>query len=158
MLTINSRSPLEMISGFNLTVTRREKRQGMKLCSVLRTICNSTWLDESRVWKCARKLDPTAGSLCLQFLRHATWMTLLSVVISMLFTGESNYVFPQLPLRCKRIEIIFKIKANCCKEIAHFTILVAIVGNKISKYFYIFIQYILLAFLLNFYTTNIQDR
>ena len=26
MLTINSRSPWEMISGFNLTVTRREKR------------------------------------------------------------------------------------------------------------------------------------
>ena len=32
-----------MISGFNLTVTRREKRQGMKLCSGLRTVCDSTW-------------------------------------------------------------------------------------------------------------------
>ena len=29
-----------MISGFNLTFTRREKRQGMKLCSGLRTICD----------------------------------------------------------------------------------------------------------------------
>ena len=39
MLTINSRAPSETISGFKLTVTRREKRQGMKLHSGLRTIC-----------------------------------------------------------------------------------------------------------------------
>ena len=30
MLTIKFRFPWEMISGFNLTVTRREKTQGMK--------------------------------------------------------------------------------------------------------------------------------
>ena len=42
MLTINPRSPSEMISGFNLTVTGRETRQGMKLRSGLRTICGST--------------------------------------------------------------------------------------------------------------------
>ena len=41
-VTINSRSPWEMISGFNLTATRREKRQGMKLCSGLRMICDSS--------------------------------------------------------------------------------------------------------------------
>ena len=93
MLTFNSPSPWEMISGFNLTVTRREKRQGMKLCSGIRTICDSTWPDQSHALKSARKLDPTAASLYLQFLRLATWMTLLFVVISMLFTGESNYVF-----------------------------------------------------------------
>ena len=119
-----------MISGFNLTVTRREKRQGMKLCSGLPTICDSTWPDQSHAWKWERKLDPTAGSLCLQFLRHATWMTLLFVVISMLFTGESNS-------RYKIIEVIIKIKANFYKEIAQFTILVAIIGNKISKYIFV---------------------
>ena len=42
MLTINSRSLGEMILGFNLTVRREERRQGMKLCSRLRTICDST--------------------------------------------------------------------------------------------------------------------
>ena len=63
MLTINSRSPWEMILGFNLTVTRREKRQGKKLCSCLHTICDSTWPDQSHTWKCARKHDPTAGRL-----------------------------------------------------------------------------------------------
>ena len=42
MLTINSQSLGEMILGFNLTVMREEKRQGMKLCSSLRTICDST--------------------------------------------------------------------------------------------------------------------
>ena len=93
MLTINSRSPWEMISGFNLTATRSEKRQGMKLCSSLRTICDSTWPDQFHGWKCVRKLDPTGGSLCLQFLRHAMWMNILFVVISMLFSGESNYIF-----------------------------------------------------------------
>ena len=51
MLTINSLSPWEMISGFNLTATRSEKRQGMKLCSSLRTICDSTWPDQFHGWK-----------------------------------------------------------------------------------------------------------
>ena len=45
--------------------------------------------------------------------------------------------FPQLLSRYKRIEIIIKIKANFHKEIAQFTILVAIIGNKISKYFFL---------------------
>ena len=102
MLTINSLSPWEMISGFNLTVTRREKRQGMKLCSGIRTICDSTWPDQSHAWKCARKLDPTAASLYLQFLRLATWLTLLFVVISMLFTGESNYVFSSVAFQIQK--------------------------------------------------------
>ena len=48
----------------------------------------------------------------------------------MLFTGESNS-------RYKIIEIIIKIKANFYKEIAQFTILVAIIGNKISKYIFL---------------------
>ena len=126
-----------MTSDFNLTVTRREKRQGMKFCSGLRTNCDSTRPDQFHAWKSARKLDPMVGSLCLQFLRHATWMTLLFLVISMLFTGESNHVFPLLLSRFKRIEIIIKIKANFYKEIAQFTILIAIIGNKISKYFFL---------------------
>ena len=94
----------EMISGFKLTVTSREKRQGMKLCSGLRTICDSTWPDLSHAWKWARKLNPTFGSLCLQFLRHSTWMTLLLlfVVISMLFTGESNYVFSSVAFQIQK--------------------------------------------------------
>ena len=50
MLTINSLSPWEMISGFNLTVTRRGKRQGMKLCSGIRTICDSTSLPADVRW------------------------------------------------------------------------------------------------------------
>ena len=54
MLSVNSQSPWEMISGFNLTITRREKRQGMKLCSGLRTICDTSL---------KRGIDPTAGSL-----------------------------------------------------------------------------------------------
>ena len=45
--------------------------------------------------------------------------------------------FPQLLSRYKRIEITIKIKANFYKEIAQFTILVAIIGNKISKYFFL---------------------
>ena len=45
--------------------------------------------------------------------------------------------FPQLLSRYKRLEIIIKIKANFYKEIAQFTILVAIIGNKISKYFFL---------------------
>ena len=45
--------------------------------------------------------------------------------------------FPQLLSRYKRIEITMKIKANFYKEIAQFTILVAIIGNKISKYFFL---------------------
>ena len=45
--------------------------------------------------------------------------------------------FPQLLTRYKRIEVIIKIKANFYKEIAQFTILVAIIGNKISKYFFL---------------------
>ena len=45
--------------------------------------------------------------------------------------------FPQLLSRFKTIEIIVKIKANLYKEIAQFTILVAIIGNKISKYFFL---------------------
>ena len=45
--------------------------------------------------------------------------------------------FPQLLSRYKRIEIIIKIKANFHKEIAQFTILVAIIGNKTSKYFFL---------------------
>ena len=45
--------------------------------------------------------------------------------------------FPLLLSRYKRIEIIIKIKANFYKEIAQFTILVAIIGNKISKYFFL---------------------
>ena len=94
----------EMISGFKLTVTSREKRQGMKLCSGLRTICDSTWPDQSHAWKWARKLNPTFGSLCLQFLRHSTWMTLLLlfVEISMLFTGESNYVFSSVAFQIQK--------------------------------------------------------
>ena len=45
--------------------------------------------------------------------------------------------FPQLLSRYKRIEITIKIKANFYKEIAQFMILVAIIGNKISKYFFL---------------------
>ena len=45
--------------------------------------------------------------------------------------------FPQLLSRYKRIEITIKIKANFFKKIAQFTILVAIIGNKISKYFFL---------------------
>ena len=139
MLTINSRSPWEMISGFNLTVTRREKRQGKKLCSGLRAICDSTWPDQSHAWKCARKLDPTAGSLCLQFLQHATWMNILFVVISMLFSGESNYMFSSVAFQIQNNRIIIEIKATFYKEIVQFTILVVIVGNKSSKYFFLII-------------------
>ena len=39
-LIINS--PWETISGFNLTAVSREKRQGMKLCSGIRKICDSS--------------------------------------------------------------------------------------------------------------------
>ena len=45
--------------------------------------------------------------------------------------------FPLLLSRYKRIEIIIQVKANFYKEIAQFTILVAITGNKISKYFFL---------------------
>ena len=45
--------------------------------------------------------------------------------------------FPQLLSRYKRREITIKIKANFYKEIAQFTILVAIIGNKISKYYFL---------------------
>ena len=45
--------------------------------------------------------------------------------------------FPQLLSRYKRIEIIIEVKANFYKEIVQFTILVAIIGNKISKYFFL---------------------
>ena len=45
--------------------------------------------------------------------------------------------FPKLLTRYKTIEVIIKIKANFYKEIAQFTILVAIIGNKISKYFFL---------------------
>ena len=45
--------------------------------------------------------------------------------------------FPLLLSRFKRIEIIIKIKANFYKEIAQFKILIAIIGNKISKYFFL---------------------
>ena len=84
MLTINSRSPWEILSGFNLTAKRRAKRQGMKLCSGIRTICDSTWLDQSHAcYLYARKLDPTAGSLWLESRRHATWINHPFVVISM---------------------------------------------------------------------------
>ena len=44
--------------------------------------------------------------------------------------------FPQLLSWYKRIEITIKIKANFYQEIAQFSILVAIIGNKISKYFF----------------------
>ena len=45
--------------------------------------------------------------------------------------------FPLLLSRYKIIEIIIKIKAKFYKEIAQFTILVAIIGNTISKYFFL---------------------
>ena len=45
--------------------------------------------------------------------------------------------FSQLLSRYKRIQIILKIKVNFYKEIAQFTILVAIIGNKISKCFFL---------------------
>ena len=45
--------------------------------------------------------------------------------------------FPLLLSRYRIIEIIIKIKANFYKEIAQFTILVAIIGNTISKYFFL---------------------
>ena len=51
-VTINS--PWEIILGFNLMATRREKRQGMKLCSGIRTICDFSWLDQSHTWKCGK--------------------------------------------------------------------------------------------------------
>ena len=57
--------------------------------------------------------------------------------------------------RFKRIEIINKIKANFYKEIAQFTILIAITGNKISKYFFLTS---LSQIRLYFYTTNIHER
>ena len=123
MLAINSRS-WEMISGFNLMATRREKWQGMKLCSGPRTICDSTLPDQSHAWKYARKLDPTAssrqpaaGSLCLRFLWHATWMNILFMVISMLFSGESNYMFSSVAFQIQSNSIIIKIKATFYKEI-----------------------------------------
>ena len=126
MLSVNSQSPWEMISGFNLTITRREKRQGMKLCSGLRTICETSL---------TRGIDPTAGSLL-------SAISATPDVNDSPVRGNFNVVywlveffFPQLLSRHKRIEIIIKIKANFYKEIAQFTILVAIIGNKISKYF-----------------------
>ena len=45
--------------------------------------------------------------------------------------------FPQLLSRYQRIQIIIKIKVNFYKEIAQFKILIAIIGNKISKYYFL---------------------
>ena len=50
ILSCRSWSPLKMILSFNLTATRGEKRQGVKLCSSLHTICDSTWPDQSHTW------------------------------------------------------------------------------------------------------------
>ena len=125
MLSVNSQSPWEMISGFNLTITRREKRQGMKLCSGLRTICDTSL---------TRGIDPTAGSLLSAIsatpdVNDSPVRGNFNVVYWLVDFFFLSY-FPDT-----RIEIIIKIKANFYKEIAQFTILVAIIGNKISKYF-----------------------
>ena len=53
----------------------------------------------------------------------------------MLFTGESNYVFASVAFQIQKNRNFIKIKAIFYKEIAQFTILVAIIGNKISKCF-----------------------
>ena len=62
--------------------------------------------------------------------------------------------YPQLLSRYQRIQIIIKIKVNFYKEIAQFTILVTIIGNKISKCFFL----TSLSQILYFYTTNIHER
>ena len=65
--------------------------------------------------------------------------------------------FPLLLSRYKIIEIIIKIKANFYKEIAHFTILVAIIENKISKYFFLTgLSQILYISTRQAYTSGIQ--
>ena len=127
MLSVNSQSPWEMISGFNLTITRREKRQGMKLCSGLRTICDTSL---------TRGIDPTAGSLLSAIsatpnVNDSPVRGNFNVVYWLVEFFFLSY-FPDT-----RIEIIIKIKANFYKEIAQFTILVAIIGNKISKYYFL---------------------
>ena len=55
----------------------------------------------------------------------------------MLFTGESNYVFASVAFQIQKNRNFIKIKAIFYKEIAQFTILVAIIGNKISKCFFL---------------------
>ena len=49
----------------------------------------------------------------------------------MLFTGESNYVFPPLLSRNRRIEITIEIKANFYKETVQFTLLLEIKSANI---------------------------
>ena len=64
--------------------------------------------------------------------------------------------FPQLRSRYKTIDrIIIKIKATFYKEIVQFMILVAIIGNKSSKYFFL-ITYIKL--LSNFKNLNFHSN
>ena len=113
--------------GFQFNGHEKRKEKGMKFCSGLRTNCDSTRPDQFHAWKSARKVDPTVGSLCLQFLRQFHCCLLVSRIM----------FFPLLLSRFKRIEVIIKIKANFYKEIAQFTILIAIIGNKISKYFFL---------------------
>ena len=56
---------------------------------------------------------------------------------SPMFTGESNYVFASVAFQIQKNRNFIKIKAIFYKEIAQFTILVAIIGNKISKCFFL---------------------
>ena len=58
-------------------------------------------------------------------------------IILMLFTGESNYVFASVAFQIQKNRNFIKIKAIFYKEIAQFTILVAFIGNKMSKCFFL---------------------
>ena len=99
----------------------------MKLCSGLRTICDTSL---------TRGIDPTAGSLLSAIsatpdVNDSPVRGNFNVVYWLVEFFFLSY-FPDT-----RIEIIIKIKANFYKEIAQFTILIAIIGNKISKYFFL---------------------
>ena len=136
-----------LVWDFNLTATRREKRQRMKLnCSrvFVRYIYDSSWLDQSHPWKCTWKLDLATSSLLtvISGTLDIIWINLLFMVILKccfkILLLVSPIIFfrycPQMLSRYKRTEIIITIIAYFYQEIA--------IKWSLSQYYWTFFLFI----------------
>ena len=101
-----------MTSGFNLTVTRREKRQMMKLCSGLPMICDSTWPVSRSEMREETRSDGRHPLSAISATRDVNDTPVLGNAFQCCLLVSRIMFFPLLLYRGKRIEIIIKIKAN----------------------------------------------
>ena len=105
-----------MISGFNLTVTRREKRQMMKLCSGLPMICDSTWPVSRSEMREETRSDGRQPLSAISAARDVNDSPVLGNAFQCSLLVSRIMFFPLLLYRYKRIEIIIKIKVNFYKR------------------------------------------